>query len=110
MICLRKAIKWGFFADAAGNTTYTNSKFRKYTGLAEGASCNVFSDAVVHPEDYESGITAFKRSLETQSQFEVKRRLKSAKGTYQQFLTRATPIVHGNKVVGYYGVCLEKFD
>lgn len=93
--------------DTSGNTVYANGKFRKYTGLTEEASCNVFSSEVVHPEDYEAGLAELKRSTETQTQFEIKRRIKSAKGKYQQFMTRAIPIVVNNNVTGFYGTCTE---
>ena len=76
-----------------GYMNYYNKRWYEFTGLKEG-----YSDeeklSVLHPDDIESGMKVFQKSLDSGEAFEFEFRLKehTKPETYKWFLARAIPI------------------
>jgi len=95
--------------DLKGDVLYSNTKFQKFLGITKDTKgVNVFAASVVHPEDHAASRAIFDNALKTKSSFETNRRLKSAKGHYNWFMTRGSPVLdmEGN-LTCFYGTCTD---
>lgn len=92
--------------DMDGDVLYSNQKFKSYVGAAEDALLNVFSDKLVHKDDYKHSLAVFKKAIKDKTEFESKRRLLSAGGYYKRFTSRGTPVFDGKgEIKFFYGTC-----
>ncbi len=79
-----------WMAQADGHLDYYNARWRELMGLSEGKEQSW--TAFVHPDDLESSIQRWDRSVETGQQYENKQRfLDPRSGGYRWFLARAAP-------------------
>lgn len=79
----------------AGKVLSLNQRFKNYVGIKtkeQEASADVFSSSVVYPAEYQLSKDAFATANRLMQPFEIKRRLKSADGTYRWFLTKGIPV------------------
>ncbi|KAJ3225330.1 hypothetical protein HK099_006975 [Clydaea vesicula] len=96
--------------DNSGKAMSLNKKFMEYTGLPEDQiyTVNLFSQAVIHPQDHKTALEAFMKGNKSKSAFEVKRRLKGADGTYKWFLSRGTPMFDlDGSILFWCGSCTD---
>jgi PAS domain S-box-containing protein len=102
-------------ASVDGQVETVNKRFMAYTGVTEAnkQTVNLFSKDAVHKADHAESLAQFKDGCKRKETFEVKRRIKSADGSYKWFLTRAVPIfarlssrfiVEGQSCI-YWGLC-----
>ncbi|KAJ3221556.1 hypothetical protein HK099_003401 [Clydaea vesicula] len=80
--------------DCKGNTLYTNSKFRNFVGIDEGQKFNVFTEALLHPDDLKPSKESFAKANKEKVEFEFKTRLQSENGEYKKFRTLAVPVIN----------------
>ncbi|MGH6924502.1 MAG: PAS domain S-box protein [Propylenella sp.] len=102
------AIIWT--ADPAGGITFHNQRWLDYTGLARGENARDWTH-VLHPDDYERCVEAWRRALEQGAEYEVEVRNRRHDGEFRWFLTRATPIRDADgHVVEWYGSTTDIHD
>lgn len=78
-----------------GKVLALNQMFKAYVGITTAAQeevADIFHDSVVHPDDYRASKEVFAQANINMKPFEIKRRLKSCKGTYRWFHTKAIPV------------------
>lgn len=94
-------------ADGNGNVLYSNSKFRKFINAPAGTALNILDEKIVHPEDYQASLSAFKVGNNEKKPFVVKRRLKCHDGKYYSFLTKGIPFINESTgdILSWYGTC-----
>lgn len=78
-------------ADPAGNLTFVNQRGLDYFGVASEHVVGSGWLNYVHPDDVESCLTRWRRSLTTGEEYEVEFRLRRSDGTYCWHLGRAEP-------------------
>jgi PAS domain S-box-containing protein len=108
--CLPQMI-WKVSVD--GQVETINKRFMAYTGASEASkhTVNLFSAEYVHKADYAESLAQFKAGCARKGSFDVKRRLKSADGTYRWFATRATPIFSADgSIKSWCGSCTDIDD
>ncbi|KAJ3200741.1 hypothetical protein HK099_002533 [Clydaea vesicula] len=96
--------------DPTGKAINLNKNFLDYAGVAEDKidTINVFSQALIHPEDFKRSSEAFKNAMKDNKQFEVTRRIKGFDGNFKWFLTRGTPMFDSkNKIQFWCGSCTD---
>ncbi|KAI8893005.1 hypothetical protein BC833DRAFT_569592 [Globomyces pollinis-pini] len=94
--------------DTFGKVLYCNQNFLKFVGATKGTELNVFDPSVVHPDDLQASLNAFKKGNEEKKQFVLRRRLKSHDGKYCKVVTTGNPIIDGTgAVTGWYGTCAD---
>jgi PAS domain S-box-containing protein len=82
--------------EKSGKVLALNKMFKSYVGVttqAQADAADVFHISVVHPDDYQASKEAFAKANRDMKPFGLKRRLKSAKGTYRWFHTKGTAFV-----------------
>lgn len=75
-----------------GEGDYFNKRWQEYTGLRPTLFTIEMWGNVVHPDDVENVIQCWKNSVENNTNFSTELRLRSHRGNYRWFLTRALPI------------------
>lgn len=78
-----------FTATPAGEVDYFNRQFTEYTGLPFEEISNWGWTQVLHPEDVQENIEAWRGSIASGEPFHVQQRLRRADGAYRWHLTRA---------------------
>jgi PAS domain S-box-containing protein len=95
-------------AELSGEVETFNTQFKGYHGIASEDKVNVFSEEHVHPDDYSASRTALEKGIKTKAPFEMERRLKSADGEYNWFVTRISPIMDFDEnVTALYGTSTD---
>ncbi len=93
-----------FMADPAGNLTYVNNEFGRYSGVDVTSLLGEFRGMVVHPADMPAAAAAWKSSLNSHIPYEIEYRLRRHDGVWRWFLTRALPIHDDDgNVIGWIG-------
>jgi PAS domain S-box-containing protein len=93
-----------FMADTDGRLTYVNNEFGNFTGIDIATMLGDFRGVVVHPDDMPGAASAWRRSIETCSPYEVEYRLRRHDGAWRWFLARALPIYDERRaVIGWIG-------
>jgi len=91
---------------------FTSRRWREYTGLSEEDTIGFGWQSVVHTEDIERHMEAWRKCSATSEPFEDEARFRRAEdGVYRWFLIRAVPLRNeiGN-VVKWYGVLTDIED
>jgi PAS domain S-box-containing protein len=98
--------------DLKGEVLYSNSKFQNYIGISMNSKgVNVFSPKVVHAEDLQKSLDAFKDAIKNKSSFAVERRLRGVDGKYRWFSTKGAPIIDEDGVLNcFYGTCMDNTE
>jgi PAS domain S-box-containing protein len=102
-------IIWSSHAD--GSIEYFNRAWYRYTGLSD---CDSLDDGwvnTVHPDDRESVVAHWLRTIASSDVYEVEVRLRAADGTYRWFVGRARAVREANgSIVKWYGGCTDIDD
>lgn len=98
-----------FVADAsAGELTYINDPFRKYTGKALEDMFDRGWMQLVHPDDTEAVTRAWAFSRKAYVTLDTECRLRGADGTFRWFQVRAVPAPHGDFAARlWFGACAD---
>lgn len=89
--------------DADGKSLYVNSKWNEF--VDEGKALNF--QEIVHPEDFQRSIDAWRMALQNKTNFEVEYRLRRKTGEYRWFFTRGVPNYHPDGTLQWYGTCTD---
>ena len=81
-----------WMASGDGNIDYYNQKFHDYTGVTFEQAKNWGWKPVIHPDDLQKTIDAWKLSLSQGSEYYIEYRLRGADGNYRWFLGRSVPL------------------
>lgn len=95
-------------ADAGGSAQYFNTQFYQYSGhtLEALSGFNWFN--LVHPDDRDSTVAAWRMAVKEKHNFEYEMRMARADGEYRWFLVRSLPIKDKEKnVVSWCGSCTD---
>jgi PAS domain S-box-containing protein len=91
-----------------GAIDYVNAQIHAYTGRARGDTAGWSWDAVVHPDDQQTVLSGWRRSLETGDPYEAEARLKRADGAYRWFLVRANAVREADgAITRWFGTCTD---
>jgi len=96
------ALAWSCLPDGSGK--FLNKQWLDYTGLSTEAAPGLHWESVVHPDDLENLMNAWRHHLASAEPIEVEARLRRFDGEYRWFLFRAIPIRDvRNNVIRWYG-------
>ncbi len=100
---------WSGFSDGA--IDYSNERWQQYTGLRPHEVDGDGWIKVLHPEDRERTIAAWKVALAQAQEYEIEQRVCGVDGKYRWFLTRALPYCNETgQIVKWYGTCTDIED
>jgi PAS domain S-box-containing protein len=94
-------------SDANGNIDYVNDRWIAYTGLSLEETARTGGVGLLLPEERDSVLAAWKKALETGTEFNIEYHLRRADGEYRWFLRRAVPILVGDGVARWFGTCTD---
>ena len=99
-------------ADAGGHATYFNSRWRDYTGLADGAAADDWWQQVLHPEDAGRVEGAWRMAmLQDAGPFAHEVRVRrAADGAYRWFLTAVVPLRRADGAIDQWVGTLTDID
>ena len=96
------ALAWSCLPDGSGE--FLNKQWLDYTGLSTESAPGLHWESVVHPDDLENLMNAWRHHLATAEPIEVEARLRRFDGEYRWFLFRAIPVRDSQKnVIRWYG-------
>src|SRR5436309_1083782 len=96
------ALAWSCLPDGSGE--FLNKQWLDFTGLSTESAPGLHWESVVHPDDLENLMNAWRHHLATAEPIEVEARLRRFDGEYRWFLFRAIPIRDvRNNVIRWYG-------
>lgn len=102
---LLPAIVWS--ADGEGNFDYYNSRWMEVTGVAGPGSLDDWR-TVIHDDDVEAVLAAWRRSVAACEPFECEYRLRNADGDWRWTLSRAIPQTASDGAVRrWYGALID---
>jgi PAS domain S-box-containing protein len=94
-----------------GSVEFVNQRLLEYTGFSNGDLLDWSWDVILHPDDLQRTIAAWRWSLETGEPLEMEVRMRRADGEYRWFLARNLPLRDGSgNIVGWYGTSFEIED
>jgi diguanylate cyclase (GGDEF)-like protein/PAS domain S-box-containing protein len=95
-----------------GYADFFNDRWYAYSGLDHDQSKGSGWSTILHPDDVETTLSTWQRSLRTGEHYEVEYRFRQASdGAYRWFLGRASPIrdEHG-EIINWFGTCTDIED
>jgi PAS domain S-box-containing protein len=93
-----------WLADAEGTITYMNNRIAEFSGATQTREGNWRWQGMLHPDDVETTIEAWRFSLRTGSFYEKEHRLEMIDSTYKWHLTRAYPYKsEEDQVIRWFG-------
>jgi len=91
-------------ADPSGKIDYYNERRNEFDGFMENPDGSWEWAPVLHPDDQEETIEAWKTAHETGTPYEIKHRVRRSDGSYSWYLTRAFPIRNEKgEIVKWFG-------
>jgi PAS domain S-box-containing protein len=98
-------------ASPTGFLDYHNARWYEFSGAPVGATDGPGWTAVLHPDDSEPALSAWRRSLETGEAYHVEVRLRHRAGDHRWVLCRAQPERdEAGLIVRWYGTCTDIED
>jgi PAS domain S-box-containing protein len=98
-------------ASPDGFLDYHNARWYEFTGAPVGATDGTGWTTMLHPDDSESALSAWRRSLETGEPYHVEVRLRDRSGDHRWILCRAQPERDdAGLIVRWYGSCTDIED
>ncbi len=99
-------------ARADGVTDYQNPQFLAYLGTTPGEAQGWSWEAMLHPEDRERALAAWKSAWQDGARYECEYRIRrAADGAYRWFISRAVPVRDAaGRVVRWYGFASDVDD
>src|SRR2546422_3724621 len=96
------ALAWSCLPDGSGE--FLNKQWLDYTGFSTESAPGLHWESVVHPDDLENLMNAWRHHLATAEPIEVEARLRRFDGEYRWFLFRAIPVRDSqNNMLRWYG-------
>ena len=100
------AIVWSALAD--GSVDYCNRQWLEFSGLLTQQAMGTGWAAILHPEDHDVTLAAWRRAIETGEAYRCEHRLRNSKGEYRWFLSQALPKRSDDgKILKWYGTCTD---
>jgi PAS domain S-box-containing protein len=78
--------------DASGRATWFSERWYAYTGQAEADALGYGWQEVIHPDERERPLTAFRSAMKQGQPYSCEYRIRGNDGAYRWFLDRAEPI------------------
>ena len=97
-------IAW--MGDSDGNFTYVNARWSEATGL-ETPTKTADWEPAIHPDDWQSTVAKFTKTVEAGELFEDEWRLKMADGSYRWVQSRAVPVVRDGGAPRWFGTIID---
>ncbi|PLX90159.1 MAG: hypothetical protein C0614_01260 [Desulfuromonas sp.] len=95
-------------ADPSGNVDYYNERRNEFNGFSQKVNGNWEWAPVIHPEEREATIEAWKAACQTGSPYETEHRIQRSDGCYSWFLSRALPVVdESGEIARWYGTATD---
>jgi PAS domain S-box-containing protein len=89
---------------ANGALDYCNEQWRSYMGLEQEELCGDGWQSMLHPEDRERVLQAWRTAVSTGADYEQEERHRAADGSYRWFLARGVAMRDaGGRIVRWYG-------
>jgi PAS domain S-box-containing protein len=104
-----EAINYGVWVcDADGRNTYSSESFLRLVGLSQ-QECSEFGWArVLHPEDRERTLAAWKECVQNKSIWDVEHRFLGVDGKYHHVLARGAPVTDdAGRILCWAGINLD---
>ncbi|HOP64178.1 MAG TPA: PAS domain-containing protein [Spirochaetota bacterium] len=96
-------------AEPGGGMDFLNEVYYRYTGDDRYAGGIKFRN--VHPDDIENVDNAWKDSVSTGKELEVRHRIRRYDGNYRWFLSRGIPVYNNEgNLIKWYGTCTDIED
>jgi PAS domain S-box-containing protein len=93
-----------WMTDAAGHTTFLNRTFLEYLGITSDEIAKFDWKKVVHPDDRDAYVAAFKTALQKRQMFHERARLRRLDGQWRWFEPRGKPLFDdAGAMTGYIG-------
>jgi PAS domain S-box-containing protein len=93
-----------WLTDPQGNTLFLNRAYLEYCGVAADEATTYDWPKIVHPDDRDVYVAAFKTALENRRTFHQRVRLRRFDGQWRWFESRGNPIVDATgHMTGYIG-------
>ena len=95
-------------ADEDGTVRYVNGRFEEYTGRDVSEGEGEGWKSIVHPDDLETTVAAWREALESGGEYQVEHRLWGRGNSYRWFLSRALPLLDGDgDIDGWFGTATD---
>lgn len=97
-----------WMAHADGTVTYVNRHWQAYTGQALEQATGVGWTTVLHPDDLQQSLGAWRQAAEAGAPYEGEGRFRRHDGVYRWFLVRALPIRDGpGRTARWLGISID---
>jgi PAS domain S-box-containing protein len=95
-----------------GEVLYSNSKYQNYIGTSKNTKGSIFfSPKIIHAEDLQKSLDAFKDGVKNKTEFNVEIRLRGVDGKYKWFTTIGSPIIDDEGTLTcFYGTCSDNTE
>jgi two-component system CheB/CheR fusion protein len=90
-----------------GTVSFYNQKWYRYTGVNFDEQKWGGWKSIIHPDDYNVTLRAFKKALENGGPFEIENRYLKKDGKYRWHLNRAIPIFYGGQITMWVGTATD---
>jgi PAS domain S-box-containing protein len=104
-----ESIDYGVWVcDPDGRNIYASESFLKLVGLTQ-EQCSSFGwGAVLHPDDAERTITAWKECVRTEGRWDIEHRFRGVDGEWHPILARGVPVRDGQgRITSWVGINLD---
>lgn len=101
---------WSTLPD--GRQDFFNQRWFDFTGLTHEGSVGRGWASVLHPDDFDRSIEAWRSSMQTGDPYEIEYRMKRHDGQYRWLLVRALPLRDetDNRILRWFGTCTDIHD
>ncbi|MGB0126637.1 MAG: PAS domain S-box protein, partial [Rhodocyclaceae bacterium] len=104
-----ESLPYGVWAcDAQGRNTYASESFLQLVGLTQEQCADFGWGGVLHPDDAERTIAAWKECSRSGGKWDIEHRYRGVDGEYHDILARGVPIRNeGGEITGWVGINLD---
>ena len=94
-----------------GTVDYYNQRYLEYQEIKEGEGATWEWAPVLHPDDLQPTVNAWKHSVETGEIYQIEHRVRMADGSYRWHLSRGVPMLDENgRVIQWFGTATDIHD
>ncbi len=95
-------------ANSEGDVDYYNQRWSEFSGIPQKDGEGWGWAPVLHKDDEQATIDAWKNSVETGEIYEIEHRIKSAKGEFRWYLSRGIPMKNDKgKIIKWFGTATD---
>ncbi|MFB2891501.1 PAS domain S-box protein [Aerosakkonemataceae cyanobacterium BLCC-F50] len=99
-------IVWTALPDGA--VDYYNQRWTEFSGIPQTAGCNWGWQPILHPEDEQRTVEAWKKAVQTGEFYECEHRLRRADGEFRWFLSRSLPLCNSQgQIIKWFGTATD---